>query len=116
MGHFGMSYYKWIVITDDDIDIRDSFMRDWILAWRVRPDKDMRIISDTAPVELDPSSSKPGLPPEDIKGAKVIIDATRKWDYPGISLPPLETLRKVAKDWEKYGLQPLDELRLPRYG
>ena len=116
MGHFGMSYYKWIVITDDDIDIRDSFMRDWILAWRVRPDKDMRIISDTAPVELDPSSSKPGLPPEDIKGAKVIIDATRKWDYPGISLPPLETLRKVAKDWGKYGLQPLDELRLPRYG
>lgn len=114
MGHFGMSYYKWIVVTDDDIDIRDPFMRDWILAWRVRAEKDIRIIDGTAPVELDPSSFRPGLASDEIKGAKVIIDATRKWDYPDISLPPLDKLRKVALDWEQYGLPALDELRLPR--
>ena len=116
MGHFGMSYYKWIVVTDDDIDIRDPFMRDWILAWRVRPQQDMRIISETAPVELDPSSFRSGLALDEIKGAKVIIDATRKWDYPDISLPPLDKLRRVAADWEQYGLLPLDELKLPRHG
>jgi UbiD family decarboxylase len=114
MGHFGMSYYKWIIVTDDDIDIRDPFMRDWILAWRVRPEQDMRIIGGTAPVELDPSSFRPGLVPDEIKGAKVVIDATRKWDYPDISLPPLDKLRKVASDWEQYGLPALDELKLPR--
>ena len=48
MGHFGMSYFKWIVICDDDIDINDPFMRDWVMAWRVRPDKDIKTIPHTA--------------------------------------------------------------------
>ena len=114
MGHFGMSYFKWIVVTDDDIDIEDPFMRDWILAWRVRPDRDLRILADTAAVELDPSSLRDGLAPEEIKGAKVVIDATRKWTYPDLSLPPLDRLREVAGRWADYGLPPLGELRLPR--
>ena len=116
MGYFGMSYFKWIVVTDDDIDINDAFMRDWILAWRVRPEQDIRIIPNTAPVELDPSSLRPDIPASEATGAKVIIDATRKWDYPDISLPPLDRLRDVAADWDAYGLPPLDELRLPRSG
>lgn len=116
MGHFGMSYFKWIIVTDDDIDINDPFMRDWILCWRVRPEKDIRIIPDTASVELDPSSLRPGIPPEEVSGAKVIIDATRKWDYPDISLPPLDRMRDVAEDWDSYGLPPLGELKLPREG
>ena len=81
-----------------------------------RPEKDIRIIPDTASVELDPSSLRPGIPADEVSGAKVIIDATRKWDYPDISLPPLERLRGVADDWDAYGLPPLDELRLPREG
>ena len=116
MGYFGMSYFKWIVVTDDDIDINDAFMRDWILAWRVRPEQDIRIIPNTAPVELDPSSLRPDIAASEATGAKVIIDATRKWDYPDISLPPLDRLRDVAADWDAYGLPPLDELRLPRSG
>ena len=114
LGHFGMSYFKWIVVTDDDIDINDPFMRDWVLAWRVRPTVDIRIIPETASVELDPSSYRPGLTGDEIKGAKVIIDATRKWQYPDISLPPLDKLRSVAANWANYGLPPLDELKLPR--
>ena len=116
MGHFGMSYFKWIVVTDDDIDINDPFMRDWVMAWRVRPDQDMRIISGTAPVELDPSAFGPGIAPEDATAAKVIIDATRKWDYPALSLPPADRMREVAADWESYGLPPLDDLKLPKEG
>jgi len=114
LGYFGMSYYKWIVVTDDDIDIRDPFMRDWVMAWRVRPEKDMRMIADTAMVELDPSSLPPGAGPEDMKGTKVIIDATRKWRYPDISLPPLPRMKQVAANWSAYGLPPLGELKLPR--
>ena len=114
MGHFGMSYFKWIVICDDDIDINDPFMRDWVMAWRVRPDKDIKLIPDTASVELDPSSFEPGKTQADISGAKMIIDATKKWDYPAVSLPPLEQMRDVADNWADYGLPPLDELKLPR--
>ena len=114
LGHMGMSYFKWIVVTDDDIDIEDSFMRDWVMCWRVRPDKDIRIIPGTAPVELDPSALGPDYVPDSEPAAKVIVDATRKWDYPDISLPPLDKMREVADNWEAYGLPPLDELKLPR--
>jgi UbiD family decarboxylase len=63
MGYFGMSYYKWIVVTDDDVDIRDPFIRDWVLSWRVRPEEDIRILSTSAAVELDPSS----MPPDEMQ-------------------------------------------------
>ena len=110
-----MSYYKWIVITDEDVDIRDPFMRDWALAWHVRPDKDMRLIPDTASVELDPSSITPDtIPGADLKGTKVIIDATKKWKYPDISLPPREYLERAMSRWTDYGLPPLGNVRLPK--
>ena len=115
LGHMGTSYFKWIVVTDDDVDIEDPFMRDWVLAWRVRPEADLRVIPCAGAVELDPSSFGPDAPEGgQTPGAKVVIDATRKWEYPGISLPPLATLRGVAADWESYGLPPLDDLKLPR--
>ncbi len=114
MGYFGMSYYKWIVITDDDVDIRDSFMRDWALSWRVQPDKDMRVIPNTSAVELDPSATPPGETLGDPMGAKVIIDATKKWEYPAISLPSRETLEQVVKNWKQYDLPPLDEVQIPK--
>ncbi len=112
-GYMGMSYFKWLVIADDDIDIRDGFMRDWVMAWRVRPDKDMRIIADTAMVELDPSSLEPDVAHADARGAKALIDATQKWEYPGMSLPPRDMMERVAKEWEAYGLPPIDKYSMP---
>jgi UbiD family decarboxylase len=114
LGYFGTSYYKWIVVCDDDVDIRDPFMRDWVLAWRVRPDKDMKFIPDTGAVELDPSTHPPDVIPPERFGTKVVIDATKKWEYPAVSLPPREQLERVAAQWATYGLPPLDELRLPK--
>ena len=84
------------------------------MAWRVRPDKDIKTIPNTASVELDPSSFEPGLTQADIGGTKMVIDATKKWDYPEVSLPPAARMREVAANWEAYGLPPLGELRLPR--
>ena len=48
------------------------------------------------------------------KHTKMVIDATKKWDYPAVSLPPLAKMREVADNWDEYGLPPLDELKLPR--
>jgi len=109
-----MSYYKWIVITDDDVDIRDPFMRDWALSWRVQPDKDMRVIPNTSAVELDPSATPPGETLGDPMGAKVIIDATKKWEYPAISLPSRESLEQVVKNWNQDELPPLGEVQIPK--
>lgn len=113
LGYFGMSYYKWIIIADEDDDIRDPFMREWILSWRVNPARDMRVLPNTAAIELDPSGHPPTeIPAEDL-GSKVIIDATRRWNYPPISLPPRERLEQVAASWDEYGLPPLSGLQLP---
>lgn len=113
-GYFGMSYYKWLVVADEDDDIRDPFMREWILSWRVNPSRDMRIFPNTAAIELDPSGHPPGEIPEQDLGSKVLIDATRNWDYPSISLPPRELMDKAAALWPSYGLPPLDDVRLPK--
>ena len=114
LGYFGMSYYKWIIVTDDAVDIRDPFMRDWIMAWHVQPDRDIRILPNTAAVELDPSGYPPDEMPEERLGSKVIIDATRKFDFPDVSLPPMQYMKRVVDGWDDYGLPPLDELKLPR--
>ena len=114
MGYFGMSYYKWIVVTDDDVDIRDPFIRDWVLSWRVRPEEDMRVIPTEGAVELDPSSMPPELGMEGATGAKIIIDATKKWEYPAVSLPPREYLERVIQDWNRYELPALGNVQLPR--
>src|SRR5262249_57605017 len=55
LGHFGMSYFKWIVVTDDDVDIRDPFMRDWVLSGRVPPDRELRIIPHSGAGAVEPS-------------------------------------------------------------
>jgi 4-hydroxy-3-polyprenylbenzoate decarboxylase len=47
-------------------------------------------------------------------GAKVIIDATKKWEYPAISLPSRESLEQVVKNWNQYELPPLGEVQIPK--
>ena len=44
-------------------------------------------------------SRRPGEASGGAKGAKVIIDATKKWDYPEVSLPPRELLDRVVENW-----------------
>jgi UbiD family decarboxylase len=114
LGYFGTSYYKWIIVADEDDDIRDPFMREWILSWRVNPARDMRVLPDTAAVELDPSGHPPEeIPVEDL-GSKAIIDATRRWKYPPLSLPSRKHLEAVAKRWPEYGLPALEQMHLPK--
>jgi 4-hydroxy-3-polyprenylbenzoate decarboxylase len=113
-GYFGTSYYKWIIVTDDDVDIRDPFMRDWAFSWIVRPDQDVRVIPHSGAVELDPSTDPPDAMPTEKFGAKAIIDATRKWPYPAISLPPQKHVDQVLSRWGDYGLPALDRVRMPK--
>ena len=61
---------KSCVIVDEDIDIRDSTQVEWAIATRVRPDRDILIVSDIAGHPLDPS--QPGPAP----ASKYGIDAT----------------------------------------
>jgi len=99
---------KITVVVDDDIDIQDDFAIDWALSWRVRPDRDVYIERDVQAVGLDPSQGPPTVPqhhPSRQVGARVGIDATRKHDYPAVSLPPKEHLDRIARNWKEYGIE-----------
>ena len=73
-------YTKFIIVTDDDVNVRDWKEVIWALTTRVDPRRDT-LIADATPIDyLDFASPVAGL------GSKMGIDATNKW--------PAETDRK----------------------
>jgi len=66
-------YTKFIIVTDDDINVRDWKEVMWALTTRVDPRRDT-LIADATPMDyLDFASPVAGL------GSKMGIDATNKW-------------------------------------
>ncbi|MDE0030042.1 MAG: UbiD family decarboxylase, partial [Deltaproteobacteria bacterium] len=65
---------KYVVVTDDDIDIFDPVEVEWAIATRVQADRDTVILSNARSKPLDPSipPSANGVPTT----AKMGIDAT----------------------------------------
>lgn len=99
---------KITVVVDDDVDVWDDFAVDWALCWHVRPDRDIHIETNVQAVGLDPSQAPASVPqhhPTRYIGSRVAIDATRKHEYPGLSLPPKEHLDLVASRWKEYGIE-----------
>jgi 4-hydroxy-3-polyprenylbenzoate decarboxylase len=66
-------YTKFILVTDDDINIRDWKEVIWALTTRVDPARDALIVENTPIDYLDFASPMSGL------GSKMGIDATNKW-------------------------------------
>ena len=66
-------YTKFIVVTDDDVDIRDWKEVVWAITTRVDPARDTLIVESTPIDYLDFASPVSGL------GGKMGIDATNKW-------------------------------------
>ena len=97
-------YTKFIIVTDDDVNIRDWKEVIWALVTRVDPQRDA-VITDHTPIDyLDFASPAPGL------GSKMGLDATNKW--PGetgrrwgepISMTE-EVKKRVDRLWRELGL------------
>lgn len=97
-------YTKFIIVTDDDVNIRDWKEVIWAMTTRVDPIRDTTLIDNTPIDYLDFASPVSGL------GSKMGIDATNKW--------PAETSREwgrpIAMDdavkrridalWNEFGL------------
>ena len=97
-------YTKWIIVVDDDIDVRDWAEVIWAISTRMDGARDITIIENTPIDYLDFAS------PEESLGSKVGLDATNKW--------PPETKRtwgrlirmddavieKVDRMWPELGL------------
>ena len=97
-------YTKFVIVTDDDVDVRDWKDVIWALSTRVDPTRDTTFI-DQSPIDyLDFASPVAGL------GSKMGIDATSKW--PGetnrtwgrpITMSP-EVKSRIDAIWESLGI------------
>ena len=67
------TYTKFVIITDDDIDVRDWSQVLWALSTRVDPARDSMLVENTPIDYLDFASPVAGI------GSKLGIDATNKW-------------------------------------
>ena len=66
-------YTKFIVVTDDDVDVRDWREVIWAVTTRVDPVRDTTLVANTPIDYLDFASPVSGL------GGKMGLDATHKW-------------------------------------
>ena len=66
-------YTKIVIVTDDDVNIREWKDVVWALATRVDPRRDLTIVDNTPIDYLDFASPVAGL------GSKLGVDATNKW-------------------------------------
>lgn len=67
------TYTKFVIVTDDDIDVRDWSQVVWAISTRVDPARDSMLVENTPIDYLDFSSPTPNL------GSKLGLDATHKW-------------------------------------
>ncbi|MBX9811168.1 MAG: 4-hydroxy-3-polyprenylbenzoate decarboxylase [Burkholderiales bacterium] len=97
-------YTKFIIVTDDDVNIRDWKEVIWALTTRVDPARDTLIAENTPIDYLDFASPVSGL------GSKMGIDATNKWPAEtarswGTPITMSEDVkRRVDALWKELGL------------
>lgn len=97
-------YTKFIIVTDDDVNVRDWKEVIWAMTTRVDPKRDT-LIADATPIDyLDFASPVAGL------GSKMGIDATNKWpaetnrEWGTPIAMSDEVTRRVDALWAKLGL------------
>lgn len=100
-----MMFTKFVIVFDEDINIQNTSEAAWKAFNNVDPARDIMVVEGPLDV-LDHSANKP------IYGAKMGIDATRKWAEEGYQREWPEEIRMseeikdiVDKRWMEYGLE-----------
>ena len=109
---------KVAVVVDEDVDIHDPGAIYWALSYAMQPHRDVRVV-DIPLMPLDPSIAPPGanrgLTGDKPRMSGLLIDATRDWPYPPVSLPRQAFMEDAVQLWQELGLPEL-KLRTPWYG
>ena len=110
---------KICIAVDEDIDPGDRESVQWALSYRMRPDKDMLTVpnrfASLDPSAMPPSDSPPSVIAQNSTGSAVLINATRKWAYPPVSLPARQYMEDARRIWDEIGLPALTP-RKPWHG
>jgi UbiD family decarboxylase len=105
---YGDRVGKLIVAVDDDINIRDPVAVTWAITHRSQPHKDIKVVGDR-PFGATPIGMVATHPSSryDNCESSLLIDATRKADFPPLSLPKKEYMIRAREIWEELGLPKL---------
>jgi 3-polyprenyl-4-hydroxybenzoate decarboxylase len=111
-----------IIVVDEDIDPRDADGIFWAMTFRMQPHRDVRIkpsrLQSADWSAFPPGTGNPGgvhAGTSEIQSTRLLVDATRPWPYPPVSLPRKEIMEDALNLWGKLELPPLN-LRTPWYG
>lgn len=99
-----MMFTKFVVVVDGDVDVQNVSEVAWKVFNNVSPERDLLLSRGPLDV-LDHSSNTPAL------GAKMAIDATKKWPAEGHTREWPDDIRMtdevkslVSEKWREYGL------------
>jgi 4-hydroxy-3-polyprenylbenzoate decarboxylase len=97
-------YTKFVVVVDDDVDIRKWEDVIWAITTRMDPSRDTVIIENTPIDYLDFASPVSGL------GSKMGLDATNKWSAEttrewGTTIEMSTSIKRRIDDiWQELGI------------
>jgi 4-hydroxy-3-polyprenylbenzoate decarboxylase len=105
---YGDRVGKMIVAVDEDIDVSDPVAVTWAITHRSQPHRDVRIVRDR-PFGATPIGMVATHPSSryDNTESSLLIDATRKADFPPVSLPTREFMVRAREIWEELQLPAL---------
>jgi UbiD family decarboxylase len=105
---------KIMVAVDEDIDPHNDTMVNWAIVNRCQPHRDLTIVHPR-PLPFGPLRYVGGTDGYDREDSCVLIDATRKAEFPPVALPKREYMENARQIWEELGLPKL-EPRTPWHG
>ena len=99
-------YTKFVIVTDDDVNVRDWKDVIWAMTTRMDPARDITLVENTPIDYLDFASPVSGL------GSKIGMDATSKWkgeterEWGRPISMDADVQQRVDEMWEKLGIAP----------
>ncbi len=106
---YGDRVGKFVIAVDDDINPHDPVAVTWAITHRSQPHKDIKIV-ENRPFGATPIGMVATHPSSryDNSESSLLIDATRKADFPPVSLPKKEYMDRAREIWEELGLPKLE--------
>ncbi|MGH7832861.1 MAG: UbiD family decarboxylase [Candidatus Binatia bacterium] len=105
---YGDRVGKLVIAVDEDINPHDPVAVTWAITHRSQPHKDIKVVGNR-PFGATPIGMLVSHPSSryDNQESSLLIDATRKADFPPLSLPKKEYMERAKRIWEELGLPKL---------
>ena len=106
---YGDRVGKLVIAVDEEINPHDPVAVIWAITHRSQPHRDIKVVGDR-PFGATPIGMVATHPSSryDNFESSLLIDATRKADFPPLSLPKKEYMVRAREIWEELGLPELD--------